>query len=86
MNWEFDPRGLEDLRYWAKRDKKKAEKIRQLIEEICKTPFTGTGKPEPLKYALSGCWSRRIDSEHRLIYKIEAKRLVILSCRYHYKG
>jgi toxin YoeB len=84
MNLSFDPHALADLRYWAKYDKKKADKILRLIEEIQRSPFTGTGKPEPLKYMLSGCWSRRIDREHRLVYKVEGKTLVILACRYHY--
>ena len=84
MKLEFDPHALEDLRYWKKKDRRKCEKIFALIEEIQHTPFTGSGKPEALKYALSGCWSRRIDREHRLVYKVEGKTLVILACRYHY--
>lgn len=84
MNLEFSPEALEDLAYWSKNNKNKARKILRLLEEIIKSPFNGIGKPEPLKYSLSGCWSRRIDKEHRLVYKIEDKTIVILSCRYHY--
>lgn len=84
MNLEFDKSALEDLKYWVETDRRKALKIMQLIEEIIKTPFTGTGKPEPLKHALTGCWSRRIDQEHRLVYHIGDNAIRILTCRYHY--
>jgi toxin YoeB len=87
MNLEFDEAAIEDLSYWVKTDRKKAEKILKLIQELTKHPFNGTGKPEPLKYALTGCWSRRIDHEHRLVYSIENKqpgKIRILSCRFHY--
>ena len=84
MNLEFDQNAFDDLRYWVEIDRKKAQKILSLIEEIKRTPFTGTGKPEPLKHTLEKCWSRRIDHEHRLIYTIEDKKIRILSCRYHY--
>jgi len=84
MNLEFDQNAFDDLRYWVEIDRKKAQKILSLIEEIKRTPFTGTGKPEPLKHTLEKCWSRRIDHEHRLVYTIEDKKIRILSCRYHY--
>jgi toxin YoeB len=84
MKLEFDPQALADLKYWAKRDKSKTGRIFRLIEEIQRSPFSGLGKPEPLKYTLRGCWSRRIDREHRLVYKMEGKTLFILACRYHY--
>lgn len=84
MNLEFDQNAFDDLRYWVEIDRKKAQKILSLIEEIKRTPFTGTGKPEPLKHKLETCWSRRIDHEHRLVYTIEDKKIRILSCRYHY--
>ena len=84
MNLEFDQNAFDDLRYWVEIDRKKAKKILSLIEEIKRTPFTGTGKPEPLKHTLEKCWSRRIDHEHRLVYTIEDKKIRILSCRYHY--
>lgn len=87
VNLEFDEAAIEDLAYWVKTDRKKAEKILKLIQEAAKNPFDGTGKPEPLKYALAGCWSRRIDQEHRLVYSVESKssgKIRILSCRFHY--
>jgi len=56
----------------------------KLIKEVQRDPFTGTGKPEPLKHALSGCWSRRIDQEHRLVYQVREDKIRILACRYHY--
>lgn len=85
MTWVFDPLALEDLRYWTRHDRKKAEKILRLLEEIEKTPFTGTGKPEALKYGLAGCWSRRIDREHRLVYRVDGTLITVLACRYHYR-
>ena len=85
MKSDFEPKALDDLKWWVRNDKKKAEKIVSLVEEILKTPYSGTGKPEPLKHYFSGCWSRRIDREHRLVYKVEKDRLVVISCRYHYQ-
>ncbi|MEI6535590.1 MAG: Txe/YoeB family addiction module toxin [Verrucomicrobiaceae bacterium] len=61
-----------------------AAKIVKLVMECRGTPFRGTGKPEPLKHQFAGCWSRRIDQEHRLVYRVENQALVILSCRFHY--
>ena len=84
MKLVFDPLALEDLRYWVRTDKKKAAKILDLIDNTLETPFKGVGKPEPLKHNYSGCWSRRIDREHRLVYKVEHDELVIFTCRYHY--
>jgi toxin YoeB len=84
MRLEFDPLALEDLRFWIDIDRRMALKIITLIEDILKTPFTGLGKPEPLRFELKGCWSRRIDQEHRLVYRIEKGVVVILGCRYHY--
>lgn len=84
MNLEFDDNAFDDLRYWVEVDRKKAQKIMSLIEEIKRTPFTGTGKPEPLKHKLEKSWSRRIDQEHRLVYMVDDKKIRILSCRYHY--
>jgi len=66
-------------------DKKYYKRIISLIKDISRNPFQGLGKPEALKYELQGYWSRRIDDEHRLIYKIENDRLIIVSCKYHYK-
>lgn len=81
---EFDPAGFEDLAWWVEQDRKKALRIIKLIKEVQRDPFTGTGKPEPLKHALSGCWSRRIDQEHRLVYQVREDKIRILACRYQY--
>lgn len=83
-NLEFDSSGFEDLAWWVEKDRKKALKIIKLIKEIQKDPFRGIGKPEPLKHDLSGCWSRRIDGEHRLVYQVSEEKIRILACRYHY--
>jgi toxin YoeB len=80
----FDPTALEQLRFWTATDRRKALKILDLIEATLKSPFEGIGKPEPLRFDLAGAWSRRIDQEHRLVYKVEKDELRILSCRYHY--
>ena len=76
--------GWEDYLYWQKSDKKIIKKINDLIKQCQRTPFEGTGKPEPLKGNLSGWWSRRINLEHRLVYKAEKSELFILQCRNHY--
>jgi toxin YoeB len=75
----------EDYSYWVARNKKILERINKLIKDIEHNPCTGIGKPEPLKFDLHGKWSRRIDSEHRLVYEVSNKKIVIYSCRYHYK-
>jgi toxin YoeB len=84
MNVTFTPTALDDLRYWLKIDKRQADRILALLEEIRRTPFDGTGKPEPLRFQLAGCWSRRIDREHRLVYQVEETEIVVIACRYHY--
>jgi toxin YoeB len=81
---EFDPAGFEDLAWWMKQDRKMALRILKLIKEVQRDPFTGSGKPEPLKHELAGCWSRRIDQEHRLVYQVKQDKIRILACRYHY--
>ena len=83
-NLEFDPAAFEDLAWWVEQNRKKALPIIKLIKEVQRDPFTGKGKPEPLKHELSGCWSRRIDKEHRLIYQVNHDKIRILACRYHY--
>ena len=81
---EFDPAAFEDLAWWIQQDRKKALRIVKLIKEVQRTPFEGTGKPEALKHELAGCWSRRIDEEHRLVYEVKEDKIRILACRYHY--
>ena len=85
MRLVFDRNALGDLRYWIETDRRKATKIIDLIENILASPFAGLGMPEPLKFELAGCWSRRIDQEHRLIYKVERDAIIVLACRYHYR-
>lgn len=76
--------GWEDYLYWQQHDKRILRKINSLIKEIGRSPFKGTGKPEVLKHNLSGWWSRRIDLEHRLVYRVDKDATIILQCRYHY--
>ena len=76
---EFDPAGFEDLAWWIRRDRKTALRIVNLIKEMQRDPFRGTGKPEPLKHDLRGCWSRRIDREHRLVYEVQEEKIRILA-------
>ncbi len=80
----FSKNAWEDYTSWLTDDKNMLKKINELIHDIQRTPFEGKGKPEPLKYDLAGFWSRRIDREHRLVYRIDEKDLLIYSCRYHY--
>ncbi len=84
MNILFTDDAWEDYLYWQQTDKQTLRKINQLLKEIQRTPFTGLGKPEPLKHQLQGCWSRRIDSEHRLVYEITDNTLQVIGCRFHY--
>jgi toxin YoeB len=84
MSITFSRNAWEDYISWQKEDKKIPRKINELIKVIQRTPFEGIGKPEPLKYDLAGLWSRRIDREHRLVYKVESDELFIYSCRFHY--
>lgn len=81
---EFDPAAFEDLAWWVAQDRDKALRILKLIKELQRDPFRGLGKPEPLRHDLAGCWSRRIDQEHRLVYQILPEKIRILACRYHY--
>ncbi|MGK7932466.1 MAG: Txe/YoeB family addiction module toxin [Microcystaceae cyanobacterium] len=83
-NLEFDTDAFEDLAWWIEKDRKQGLKIMKLIKEIQRTPFEGIGKPEPLKHDLAGCWSRRINQEHRLVYQVFDDKIRILACRYHY--
>jgi len=70
--------------YWQSQDRKTLKRIKKIIEDTKRTPFKGTGKPEPLRESLSGFWSRRIDDTNRLVYIVDKKYLTIISCRYHY--
>ena len=74
----------DDYLYWQSIDQKILKRINDLIKEVMRQPFTGIGKPEPLKFNMAGYWSRRINNEHRLVYKVEKDIIVILQCRYHY--
>ena len=84
MNILFTDESWEDYMYWQVSDKRILKRINQLIKEIKRTPFTGIGKPELLKFQLSGCWSRRINSEQRLVYEVSAEAVQIVNCRFHY--
>ena len=84
MRLTFTDESWEDYEFWQKNDKSKLKRINLLIKEIKRSPFDGIGKPEPLKFELQGCWSRRIDDEHRLVYEVKDDVLTIISCRYHY--
>lgn len=86
MNLLFRPRAWEHFQFWQDTDKATLKKINGLIKECQRHPFEGTGKPEPLKGDLAGYWSRRIDREHRLVYRVVGGDLEILSCRYHYSS
>ena len=83
-NLEFDINAIEDLQWWIENDRKKAIKILKMVIEIQKTPFTGTGKPEPLKNEFHGLWSRRIDKVNRLLYRVKEEKIKIEACRFHY--
>ncbi len=85
MNISFEPSAFDDFNQWAMVDKKSYKRIISLIKDIGRNPYQGLGKPEALKYELQGYWSRRIDDEHRLVYKIQNDRLIVISCKYHYK-
>ena len=85
MDIKFRTKAIEQYNNWALTDKKKFKKIIKFLDEIKRTPYTGTGKPEALKHKLSGCWSRRIDKSNRLIYQITETEIIILSCEGHYK-
>ena len=84
MKLIFADEAWEDYLYWQKQDTKMLERINKLINEVMREPFAGVGKPEPLRHALSGFWSRRINDEHRMVYKIEGGALLIAQLRFHY--
>ncbi len=82
LRWDYD--AWEDYLYWQTHDRGMLKRINLIIKETCRDPFRGLGKPEPLKGGLSGAWSRRINSEHRLVYVVENDGILILSCRGYY--
>ena len=84
MRIVFSKNAWDDYTSWLQIDKKMLKKINDLIRDIQRTPHSGVGKPEPLKYDLAGYWSRRIDQEHRLVYQVKDNDIRIISCKYHY--
>jgi len=84
MRLVFSSLAWENYLYWQQNDKANVKRINKLIKDIQRSPFEGIGKPEPLKHNLSGYWSRRINQEHRLVYKVANDDLLIAQCRYHY--
>lgn len=80
----FTPSAELEFDEWRTTDKKIFQKITELLEAACNDPFRGIGKPEPLKHQLSGCWSRRINKEHRLVYQVTSDAVIVISCRFHY--
>ncbi len=84
MDIQFTPTGWAEFQELLKLDRKLFVRTLDLIEAVSRDPFSGIGKPEPLKHQLAGCWSRRINDRHRLVYRVNGKTLMILSCIYHY--
>ncbi len=84
MRIVFTPHGWEDYTHWQTTDRATLKRINRLLDDIVRDPFEGIGKPEQLRHALSGAWSRRIDEEHRLVYLVDGDDIVILQARYHY--
>lgn len=80
----WSPAAWEDYVYWQGQDRKQLRRINQLIQACMRDPYAGIGKPEALRENLSGCWSRRIDQEHRLVYRLDGEMLVVLACCFHY--
>jgi toxin YoeB len=85
VNIELSDQAKEDIAHWNRVDPSRTAKIQRLLQSVMQTPYSGLGKPEPLKHSLSGYWSRRIDMEHRLVYRIAGETLYVVSCRYHYR-
>lgn len=84
MTVSFTKNAWDDYTFWQANDKGMLKKINKLIKDISRTPYSGIGKPEQLKYDLAGHYSRRIDGEHRLVYRTENSNIIIISCRFHY--
>ena len=85
MNLIFSDQAWEDYLHWQRTDQKLVKRIHELIKDIRRSPFEGIGKPEPLRHALNGYWSRRITDEHRLIYKVQESGILLAQLRYHYR-
>jgi len=85
MNIQFTQEAWKDFEWFLDKDKTLAKRVRQLLKDILRNPEDGIGKPERLKFQLTGCWSRRISKEHRLVYKIEGHTILVISCRFHYE-
>lgn len=84
MNLVFTPEAWKDYLHWQATDARQVKRINLLLKEIVREPFGGIGKPEPLKYEYQGCWSRRIDGEHRIVYKVSGGNVWLLQLQYHY--
>ena len=84
MKLFFSEHAWEDCQYWVETDRRVLKRINRLIQEIVREPFSGAGKPEPLKHGLSGYWSRRINDEHRIVYRMSEDAVLIAQLRYHY--
>ena len=84
MKLIFSQDAWEDYLHWQKTDRRLLNRVNLLIREVLRSPFEGIGKPEPLKHGLAGYWSRRINDEHRLVYKVDGESVMIAQCRYHY--
>ena len=84
MKFVFSEQAWEDYEHWQKADRQLLERINKLLREVARSPFEGIGKPEPLRHALAGYWSRRIDDEHRLVYRVQGEMLWIVQLRYYY--
>ena len=80
----FQPEFVQDLRFWVKSERSVAVRVLDLVEAVMRDPSEGSGKPEPLKYVLAGCWSRRVTQEHRLVYRVTNEAVDFLQARYHY--
>jgi toxin YoeB len=84
MNLVFSPQAWEDYQHWVQTDRKLVKRINELFKDAVRNPYSGIGKPEPLRHALSGFWSRRISDEHRMVYRMAGKNLEIAQLRFHY--
>jgi len=84
MRLVFTPIAWEDYRHWQSTDKAVLKRVNRLLDEVLRDPLSGIGKPEPLRHVLAGCWSRRIDDEHRLVYLVEEDDVAVLQARYRY--